>query len=912
LTGVFGCSEESPHQYLSGRTLDDLYRSNPEIFSKFFDSLNFDYPGLDRVKQAVQAGEMVNAARLYLGHHRNGSHCAEFRLETPVISSDTDGSAERTLAYEFAVKDDRRILKQLPNGLHDWLPDWPDYSNFRGLLIRHQELVGVLNAWQETGNPRYAVGFDQLIMDWMLFDERWGDRRSPTGGIDLELSRGIRLDSTWPRLFFGFQQAPEFNEVTRFLMVRSILNQARNSYRNPGETRYLNIRVEIQMGIFATAVYFPEFEESELWAEESSKNIVRMYREGVLADGMLSEMATRYACNFAEQCGWFMGMADRAGIDLGNSFRTFVESQWNIHFYLMQPNGDAANFGDSYVFPLEEYFTANNGALWNKFPREDWRYIASNGISGEKPAGHSSRIYSVSGQVVMRNGWSADAHWSLFDLGPQGSSGHGHQDKLSLQVANGRPILTDSGKPFYDNNEGAPWLRYFRGSAGHNVLLFDGRGQAMHESSAPADLVKGLDYTVNDSAVYARGTVNRFAKLKFSETSDLLPTSVLQGAAHAREVIYLRDKYWLVIDYVAPDSFRNVEALWHFDGNCTPVIQGVTVSTVDLDVGNLTIVPLGDSQWDVEIVKGQTEPVIQGWHRSDRGERENRYGGNPVPVAVYKAPAGPKKFAWLLYPWRGQQPEIQIENFDLRNGGVNLKMTVDGVPDELRFSATEVVSPVSLGAFNIPGNNNMNGGAVISDASSNGFNLSYATAQKDSRTITEASVGDRLLDEGEAAVFSFTFDSSKISAIASGFGWGFDFGNSVVICTADTGDPEYTFLQHRFEDTSGYPFINAQQAGTWSVKSGDVPPDRKAALKSGNSVTIVTTIKRLAGGQYEMTTEWGGEIYNSSFTFAGDHSIDSVFIRSGARENASFGKGDGYSISDVSLEMICHRLQPDI
>lgn len=912
LPGVFGCSEESPYQYSSIRSLDDLHQTNPGVFTELFDALRLDHPGLEAVRQSVQTGDMVSAARLYLDYHRNGTHCGELRLPVPPVSAQTKGAVEGTLEYRFTVKEDHRTLTQLPSGLHDWLPDWPDYSNFRALMIRHRAFVGLLNAWQETGNPRYVAGFDQLIMDWMLFDEQWGDRRSPIGGIDLELSRGIRLDSTWPRLFFGFQQASGFNEVTRFLMLRSILNQTRNSYRKPGETRYLNIQVEIQMGIFATAVYFPELKESGKWAQDSSKNIVSMYREGVLSDGMLSEMATRYACNFVNQCCWFMGLAERAGIDLGKSFRSFVESQWNVHFYLMQPNGDAANFGDSYVFPLEEYFTADEGALWKLFPREDWRYIADNGKDGKKPDGLPSRIFPVSGQVVMRNGWEKDAQWALFDLGPKGSSGHGHQDKLSLQVANGRPILTDSGKPLYDNKNGAAWLRYFRGSAGHNVLMFDGRGQAMPESSAPAALVEGIDYSIDEDAVVARGTVNCFAKLKFSETSDLLPTAVQQGAAHTREVIYLRDKYWLVLDHVVPESFQNVEALWHFDGDCSPVADGLNVSTVDPNVGNLTIMPLGDAEWNLEIVKGQTEPVIQGWHRSDRGERESRYGGNPVPVAVYKAPAGPKTFAWLLYPWHGQQPEFQIESFDFDSGGLNLKMTVDGVPEQVTFPSAEVSRSVPLGVFSTPGNNNRNGGAELSEASDSEFELSYETAQQDCRTITEASVGNRVLDEGESAVFSFTFESGQISASASGFGWGFDFGNSVVVCTADTGYPAYTFLQHRFEDSGGYPFVNTRQAGSWSIFAGDCPPDEESSLTSGNSATIETTLKRVVGDQYELTTLWGGQIYNSSFKFSGDHSIDSVFIRSGDQDNAFFGEGDRYSVSDASLKMNSQRLQIDL
>ncbi len=905
--GLFACTKESPYQYRPGRTLEDLYQSNPEFFSELFDAVNLDYPGLGAVKQSVQSGNPVQAARFLLEYYRTGTNSALFRLSAPAASERTQGSVESLLNWAFTIGGVQRTLERLPNGLHDWCPDWPAYSNFRGLLIRHQDFIRLIDAWQTTGNPRYAEGFDRLITDWILFDELWADRRVE-GQIDLELSRGIRLENSWPRLFFGFQQAEEFSEATRFLMLRSIVTQTRNSYRNPGDSRYVNIMVSIHMGILSTAAYFPEFKESRGWARSAAEKIDALYREGIFADGMETEMAARYACNFAKQCGDFIDLAERAGVSLDPGFLKFVENQWNIHFYLMQPNGDVANFGDSYVFKLTEYFDADGGALWKRFPRTDWRYISSNGKEGTLPKGLPSQIFPVSGQVVMRNGWGADAHWALFDVGQKGSSGHGHQDKLNLQVASGRPILIDSGKPVYDNNEGTQWLTYFRGSAGHNVLLFDGQGQAMPESSEPAGLVDGIDYALSGNTVYAVGTADRFAKLKFSETSSLLPTPVQRGATHTREMIYLKDKYWIVIDHVSPEAFKKVEAPWHFAADCTLALDGTSVSTVDPNVGNLTIVPLGHAEWNVNVVSGQTNPVIQGWHRSDRGSRINHYGGNPIPVAVYEAPSGPKTFAWLLYPWSGKKPDIWIESCDLDHG-FKLKMTVDGRLETVVFPLTETERTVPLAIFAAPENRTGNGGTVLSESSADGFHLMYKTAQEDSRAIVQAPAGVRLLKEGDSATLTFTFASSQISDTVLGFGWGFDFGNSVVVCTASTGVPRYTFLQHRYDAAKGYPFTGGVQAGTWTA-AASARPDAASSLQAGNRATVVTTLKRINGDQYEMTVQWGGQTYSSSLVFAGDHTIDSVFFRSGDSVKALFNPGDQYTISDVSLKMNGRSVRP--
>lgn len=209
-----------------------------------------------------------------------------------------------------------------------------------------------------------------------------------------------------------------------------------------------------------------------------------------------------------------------------------------------------------------------------------------------------------------------------------------------------------------------------------------------------------------------------------------------------------------------------------------------------------------------------------------------------------------------------------------------------------------------IGVFKSSLSNNENGGAVIEGASSNGFSLVYNVAQTDCRAITEADVGKRILTEGSAAVLSFKVSSTQLSDTSSGgLGWGFDFGNSVIFCTAATGAPKYTFHQHRYDVQKGFPFTPGVAAGSW-MASGRTMPDEAAFLKAGNSVTIVTTLKRVKGDKYEMTVTWGGQTYKSSFVFAGDHSVDSIFIRSGEHSQSAFKPGDNYTVSDVSLEMI--------
>ena len=63
----------------------------------------------------------------------------------------------------------------------------------------------------------------------------------------------------------------------------------------------------------------------------------------------------------------------------------------------------------------------------------------------------------------MRDGWTRESNYLLFDCGPHGSlnCGHAHADALSFDVAaNGRTVLVDPGTYTYTGSkELRDWFR---------------------------------------------------------------------------------------------------------------------------------------------------------------------------------------------------------------------------------------------------------------------------------------------------------------------------------------------------------------------------------------------------------------------------------------------------------------------
>ena len=139
----------------------------------------------------------------------------------------------------------------------------------------------------------------------------------------------------------------------------------------------------------------------------------------------------------------------------------------NYLAYILRPDGHLPLNNDS------DRLDDRSNVLWHArdYNRPDWIWIVTNGREGEEPKGLPSVVFPWAGQVVMRSGWDADAHWAFFDVGPLGMS-HYHYDKLHLSVAAyGRDLLVDAGRYTYT---GGKWMDYFMGSASHNVILVDG------------------------------------------------------------------------------------------------------------------------------------------------------------------------------------------------------------------------------------------------------------------------------------------------------------------------------------------------------------------------------------------------------------------------------------------------------
>ncbi|MEX0686510.1 MAG: alginate lyase family protein [Balneolales bacterium] len=654
-------------------TVEEFWDTYPEKMRQIFASLDLEYHGLEPVLSALNAGDTITAGKELITYYKNTDTADWLRLE-----SDED-IEEEVINHANLILNDKvtrgEVTADIPikdDGGWDWTYTGPEKDDeFGYTLNRHEYFLSLLKVWQETGNEKYADKFDLIIRDWIIHnplpDEThpmWDVHGTTTDELDWrdideviwrDLDAGVRLGESWVHSFFGFQQADAFTEAGRLLMIYSFPVQA--NYLQEYHKDNHNWTTMEMNGLGLVGLTFPEIEKAEEWVNYAMEVMENEINGQVYPDGVQTELSTKTQWVALSRFELLVQNYQKAGRSVSDAYMERIEAMYNYLAYSMRPDGHQPLNNDS---DREDVRPRLLKAAEN-FDRPDWIYIATNGDQGEKPTGLASKVFPWAGIHVMRDGWDAMSLWGFYHTGPYGT-GHQHRDKLHLSIhAYGRDLLVDGGRFTHENYfsfDPTMWRGYFRSSFSHNVILVDGAGQ----KAGP-----NLTETPLDEDSYENNAEFDYAVDTFSSGYEGVDGEV----NHTRAVFFVKGKYWVVVDRIETDRPRRLDVLWHYAPDAQVLVDAAQVVSNDEGQGNLRIVPAGGQVWEIGLVKGQTEPHIQGWYSETYGKRE------PNPTAVYTTQIEEDAvFVWVLVPADGPVPPVQAEIVDRQ--AVKVSVQIDG------------------------------------------------------------------------------------------------------------------------------------------------------------------------------------------------------------------------------------------
>jgi len=630
------------------KTVSDVFRVYPERLKTLVESLNLDYPGLEKVKKAYSKNNIQKACEYLLEYYLTGSSATYLRRELPPSSERTEPQADSVVKNIFTFYNQSFVVPRDVEGHIDWSCRGPANDiEWAWALNRHYHINTLLDAYFRTGNRIYAKVIDEHIKDWITSSLPYPGIKSST-----EMWRGLEVSfrvKAWSRVFYGLMKSNLLSPATRILLLSSLPEHAHYARNFHSQGNWLTMELS---GLATVATAWPEFKNSQEWMKYSLKTMSESLEEQVYPDGVQTELTSSYHLVALNNFSLFMDICKQANITVLESYREKIEKMWNYLAWTMKPDGFGLLNNDADLI----YFRDMIIKAADEFQRNDWLYIATNGEKGSKPESCPSVMFPWAGHMIMRSGFDRDAHFAFFDVGPWGT-GHQHNDKLHLSVsASGKDFLVDAGRFAYRGEVADRFRRYATGSLSHNVVIPDGKTQ----NSGPLKSIEPVsekNYAITEKYDFASGSFDRYTGLEGT-------------FIHNRSVLYVRGKFWVVLDHFNTDRPRTIETLWHFHPRCNITDNGVYLSA-EVDGAVLKILPVSDNTLLTRIIKGQLVPFPQGWY----SEEYNRFEASAVAVFAKEIKEN-TNIIWIIFPSGKKDDRISARITDEGINGVKLGVTV--------------------------------------------------------------------------------------------------------------------------------------------------------------------------------------------------------------------------------------------
>lgn len=627
-------------------TVEDVCENYPKPMQRLLEQLDLDTKGLEQTREAYQKGYLVNACKALLTYYKNNGKVAFLRKTQPTKDTKTVANADTILNDVFVVQNVRGKVAYGADGHRDWYYKGPNNDReWAWLSNRHSQVLEVLDAYFETGNPKYAQYIDGFLRDFII--KSWP---YPAAKGNESIWRGLEVAArakAWSKVFYGLINSEYLSPATQLLMLSSLPDHAHYNRNFHSGNNWLTMEIS---ALATIATNFSEFKLSNEWLEYSIATMAESMKGQVYPDGVQTELTSHYHNVALANFVLFKEICDRANKPLPEFFNRTIENMYSYISHAIRPNGfrilnNDGDLGSDRELVLEAA---------KKMNKSDWAYIASNGKMGSKPSDGPSYFYPWAGQLISRSGYGAQAHWSFFDVGPWGS-GHQHNDKLHLSVsAYGRDLLVDAGRFAYTGETADKFRPYAKGSEGHNLLLIDGHGQKPGPTLAASPLSDNY-FKLHKDFDYASNSMSNFIDLEGK-------------AEHARTLFYVRGEFWVVVDQIKTDRPRQIEALWHWHPTCLVVKENTTVKTQNQS-GNLALIPISTQKFDITFIKGQEKPTIQGWYSPEYNLYE------PNTMSKYSTTInGSDTFVWLLLPSEKEAPSVKAKILTQNEEGIQLEV----------------------------------------------------------------------------------------------------------------------------------------------------------------------------------------------------------------------------------------------
>ncbi len=496
-------------------------------------------------------------------------------------------------------------------------------------LNYHPHLLLLVQAWRQTGDLRFRDHLIKLMLGWLA--------QSPRPDIHLwtlqwrSLEVGGRASNTWPKILALGAEDSVFVTRLFYPMLKSLYQHA-DFLVSFGMTHPSNWCQTETSGLLSAALLLSEHRNAENFRRIALRRFKYFNQELYFPDGLQTENSIYYHTLPLDRQLEVFRIARSMGTVLDTSWTAILQRGIEALVISAQPDGSIPAVSD--MSPRKVYINRIQQKGREFFPENPlFRYpVGSENAESAEPPQVTSYRFPYAGYGIMRQDWTTQSQYMLFDMGFFGTS-HQHEDKLNIILyAYGRELLHDPGIYRYSNDG---FERYYRGSRGHNLVIVDGKTQIWEAYYDWADPLKGVSFPDPDSrwidrpthtlaqGAYRRGFAKKLHSLWYRKSRDDEKATLVE-VEHERKILWVKGEYWVMMDYLIGEGRHRLEQIFHF----SPLLKSHSSEGVDpgkvvlLDykgalsrnpgVANIAVMQVGGNDLRVRKQKGMKNPHV-GW-----------------------------------------------------------------------------------------------------------------------------------------------------------------------------------------------------------------------------------------------------------------------------------------------------------
>ncbi len=581
---------------------------------QLFSLLTSDNAKYDGISECVQRGDYEAAKRGYI---QLAALSERIPLEHAAAIADyLDGKADDIMRDVFPFPHHMDLDLKLAQPI-DWTHVMMDDMETNVCLNNHDALAILARAYQKTGDMRYAQKLSQLWASWYEANPPAATLRKV--GPWRTLEAGVRSWQNWPVVLSIIDSCQIARDKVAFDLVRRYLEQGLYLMANQASGFHNWFQVE-SCGLATTGALFPEFSVADYFYQIGVERLRRVNKECFLADGMQYECSPTIHYFPFSGLVTFLQVARKMSREVPDELIESFGQIADVFVNASQPDGVLPPIQDT---PPRIRSAAQGAKLaLGVMDKPEWRYIASSGRQGSAPTA-TSWAFEDSGYYIMRENWTPNSPYLLFDAGYFGHN-HQHEDKLSFILhAHGRTLIGDPGI-YRFRKDG--FEKYYRGTRAHNCITIDGKEQCRYQlGGSPQFPDPDAQWYANGIVTFVAGAYRDGFTAIGTHSRDQWPLEHEHTLCHERFIFHPAHSYYLLRDRLTGGvgGNRTIRQWFHpaprITQPCKSGVHPIGLSigklgfhTTEKDLANVVVMSLQKVD-DIEHHCGVIEPTVQGW-----------------------------------------------------------------------------------------------------------------------------------------------------------------------------------------------------------------------------------------------------------------------------------------------------------